>query len=345
MPNGAGTVYKLSGKRRRPWVACITDGFDDVGKQKRRVIGYYAEQLEARDALSAYRKNPTPKYNITLKELYDEWIDPHCKGIVKSTARGYRAAWKHLDDIKNMRVREIRSGHFQAIIDSDTVSQLSYSSQAKVKLLMGMLMNYAKQNDIVMTNYAEFVKLPKKEKSTRDAFVDTELAIIEKAVNSIPGVDAILVLCYTGFRVDEFLSLTQFAYNDKMQTLISGSKTEAGRERTIPIHSKLQPIIKRWASKKGDYLYCKANGGRYSVDYFRKKIYYPALDAIGAKKVRRLPPHCTRHTFASLLHAAGASTLDIQRLIGHTDYAVTANVYTHVNIEGLRAAIASVREC
>lgn len=32
-PNGFGSVYKLSGKRRKPWVACKTKGWDDNGNQ------------------------------------------------------------------------------------------------------------------------------------------------------------------------------------------------------------------------------------------------------------------------------------------------------------------------
>lgn len=33
--NGAGSVYKLSGKRRKPWAAAITTGYEN-GKQKEK---------------------------------------------------------------------------------------------------------------------------------------------------------------------------------------------------------------------------------------------------------------------------------------------------------------------
>ena len=33
--NGSGSVYKLSGKRRKPWVATVTTGYEN-GKQKEK---------------------------------------------------------------------------------------------------------------------------------------------------------------------------------------------------------------------------------------------------------------------------------------------------------------------
>lgn len=69
--------------------------------------------------------------------------------------------------------------------------------------------------------------------------------------------------------------------------------------------------------------------------YYREKKYYPALEAVG---VRKLNPHCCRHTFATLMDKAGASRKATQELMGHADYKTTAS-YTHVDIEELRKNI------
>ena len=71
-------------------------------------------------------------------------------------------------------------------------------------------------------------------------------------------------------------------------------------------------------------------------NYFRKYKYYPALEAIGVKK---LTLHATRHTFATRLSSANARMEDITALIGHEDYSVTANTYIHQDDEELRKAI------
>lgn len=351
MSNGSGSVYKLSDtKRRRPWVACVSTGYNSHGKQKRVIIGYYFTQLEARIALSDYNKHPTTKLDITLTDLYKEWFSIHCKDLSRSAERGYEIAWQHFKPIETLKVKDIRTAQLQNIIDNAHGTrkinngepedyQLSYSSLHKIRLLASLLLDYAVQNDIISTNYAQFTKLNKKQTHSRDAFSDVEIKRIEQIAVNDHATAAILVMIYTGFRIDEFLSLTSFSYDRENQTLIGGSKTDAGKNRIVPIHEKIRSYIELWVSQNGDTIFCRDDGKRYSTDYFRKKIYYPALERIG---IRRLEPHCTRHTFATILHKANVSTKDIQSLMGHSDYAVTANIYTHQDVDGLRKAIAAL---
>ena len=52
-PNKAGTVIKLSGKRRRPWCAKVTTGKDIItGRQIQTVLGTFETWDEADDALT-----------------------------------------------------------------------------------------------------------------------------------------------------------------------------------------------------------------------------------------------------------------------------------------------------
>lgn len=53
LPNGYGSVYKLSGNRRNPWVACVTIGYNkETRNQERRVIGYFPNKPKALNALA-----------------------------------------------------------------------------------------------------------------------------------------------------------------------------------------------------------------------------------------------------------------------------------------------------
>ena len=63
LPNGFGSVYKLSGNRRKPWVARKTTGWTfDEEKQKSypiyAFVGYYESRKEALTALAEYNKDP-----------------------------------------------------------------------------------------------------------------------------------------------------------------------------------------------------------------------------------------------------------------------------------------------
>jgi integrase/recombinase XerD len=73
-----------------------------------------------------------------------------------------------------------------------------------------------------------------------------------------------------------------------------------------------------------------------TADRYRKLIYYPALDRL---KIKHRPPHTCRHTFATLLARAGVDILSIQRILGHSTYAFTADTYTHPDITQLKKAI------
>lgn len=43
-------------------------------------------------------------------------------------------------------------------------------------------------------------------------------------------------------------------------------------------------------------------------------------------------PHCTRHTFISLLTEAGVDERIIQQIVGHKGKNVTQAVYTHIDM-------------
>ena len=353
--NGTGSVYKRKDLKRRPWVAVapaelIRD--DDTGKSnaKQMIIGHYATAQEAKDALDEYRRNPTTKFNITLEQLHEEWEEIAYRSISKQTKDNYDACWIKLKPLYGDKFREIRTAQMQVIIDTYSrarvgadkngqqieLSPMSHSTLSKIKALLTQLYDYAMQNDIVNKNYAKFIVLPKQEKTAKDCFTDLELEKIRNCVGTVPFADVILMMCYTGFRVSEFLELTPFSYDTTANALKGGKKTDAGRDRVVPVHSAIKPYLDAWIAKNGETIICADNGKPYTADKFRRQCYYPALEAIG---VRRLSPHATRHTFATRLSAAGARTEDIQALAGHEDYEITANTYIHQDIKTLRAAI------
>lgn len=337
--NGTGSVYRRKDLKRRPWVAVapaelVRDDASGRVNAQQMVIGHYATAQEAKDALDEYRRNPTTKFNITLDQLHDEWAEIAYRSISKQTKDNYDACWLKLEPLYAQKFREIRTAQMQSVIDM--YSGMSHSTLSKIKALLTQLYDYAMQNDIVNKNYAKFIVLPRQEKTAKDCFSDLELEKIKKAAGCVPFADVILMMCYTGFRVSEFLELTPFSYDASLNALKGGKKTDAGRDRVVPVHDAIKPYLEAWIAKNGETIICASDGKPYTADRFRRQCYYPALEAIG---VRRLSPHATRHTFATRLSAAGARTEDIQALAGHEDYEVTANTYIHQDIGTLRAAI------
>ena len=125
LPNGYGSITKLSGKRRRPWMVRIfkeniyDENLGDY-KASRVVLGYYKTRKEALEALAAYNDNPynLGSQDITFGELYQKWYDSKKGSISASTKTAYVAAYKYCKPIENIKIRDLRANALQQIVDS-----------------------------------------------------------------------------------------------------------------------------------------------------------------------------------------------------------------------------------
>lgn len=342
LPNGYGSVYKLSGNRRRPWIVIVTLEWDEeTGKQVRDPIGYYETRAQALSALAEYNKNPIGKEREkTLGELYVEWSTPHYKDLKKATVSGYEAAWNRLGKLANYEVRAIKKSHLQDIVEEMKDQELSRSTMEKFKTLAGLLWDEAMADQIVNVNLGKLIKLPPARKTKKPTFADLEIKEIEVAAETGDiWAGTIMILLYTGMRVGELLKLTRFSLDLENWVVTGGIKTDAGKDRPMPIHHKIRKHITYWVDNPGPRLIHR-KGGPISVDYYRKHIFYPTLERLEIDyKARGLTPHSTRHTFASTLDRVGAKTTAIQNLMGHSDYTTTANIYTHQDLDELWEAI------
>ena len=73
--NGNGSISKLSGIRRKPYIARVTLGWDEkTGRQIRKTIGTFVTQKEAQKALIDYLDNPydLDLANILFKDVYEK---------------------------------------------------------------------------------------------------------------------------------------------------------------------------------------------------------------------------------------------------------------------------------
>ena len=70
-PNGYGSVVKLSGNRRRPFVVRKTTGWDKRGYPIYDIIGYTETREDGMIMLAQYNKDPwdVDKSRLTLDQL------------------------------------------------------------------------------------------------------------------------------------------------------------------------------------------------------------------------------------------------------------------------------------
>ena len=122
LPNGYGSISKLSGNRRNPWRVRKTDGWEIIdGKVKQKFInvGCYETKTLALQALAEFNANPYDLHfnTITFEEIYYKWSDEHFENVSDSNVNGYKAAFKLCDAIKDMKFIDIKLDHLQKIVD------------------------------------------------------------------------------------------------------------------------------------------------------------------------------------------------------------------------------------
>ena len=332
-PNGYGSVSKLSGKRRRPFIVRITTGFDINGRQIMKVLGYYHTQAEAIKALANYNDNPYDinLNDITLKEILDRFMENKKGAVEKSSLKSYRVWYNYLRPLYSKRMKDIRTFELQNFINS--LSHLSTGSLKLVKSFIRMLFKDAMEMDIISKDYSEYIKLPKYKKIIeRKIFTEEEIALLWDNIKIMEYADTILILIYTGMRINELLKLEKKNVNLENNTIIGGSKTDAGKNRIIPIHPKILPLIVKRMGNKTDYLIPnKKESGAYIYNNFRQNEFVKIMKQLGMEHT----VHDTRHTFATLISNVSNNETVITGIIGHTNINMTKK-YTHTNIEEMR---------
>ena len=326
--NGDGSITVLTGRKKKYW-ARVTIGYDDEGRQLRKSLGSYKKRIDAEQALINYCYNPAQFDDIKLKDLFEKWKVKRFCNIEEATQKMYQSNWNYYQPIANIRVSELRTVHFQNIINNNIHLSRSYLKQ--IKSLGVQLCEYAIENDILDKNYAEFVELKKEERKQKIIFTDEQIEELFRHKGEF-GPDTILVMIYTGMRVSEMLTLTKDKINIEEGYIQHGSKTDAGIDRIIPINAKIKDIVERYYNAANLYVFTRT-GRQIRSDNYRPRDFARTIKELGFPS--ELTPHCCRHTYATKLNKTVANKEHIARLLGHTDYAITANIYTHTEINDL----------
>lgn len=316
LPSGYGSVIKLSGNRRKPFQVRLTKGFTDEGKQIYMYLGYYVSRTQALEALAEYNSSPydITRETITFSEVYKKWSKQHFSKVSNSSIERYGNAYrKYCKSLYKMRFKDIRLTHLQGVIDD---CGMAHPTRASIKTLFNVLFKFAMKNDIVEKDYAQYVDIGKREgKINRKPFTQEEIDKLFKHVNDIDYTDTILIMIYTGLRIGELLDIEIENVHLEERYMIGGLKTEAGKNRVIPINKKIEPFIRKYYEENKDkkYLITNAFGRQMQYSNYRREKWDNIMEKMQFDEVHR--PHDARHTFASLMDSANANKLCIKRIM------------------------------
>jgi len=170
-PNHFGTVTKLSGNRRKPFI--IKEGMS--GKQK--IIGYAATREEGLIMLAKYNNNPwdIEADKITFEELYNLWVEKRAVKLGKSNYSALKSAYKHCSKLNKLRYNQIKSYQMQDCIDG---CGCGYSTQGAIKNLFGHLDRFAMELDIINKCCSDLLTSESIPETTKEIFTDEEVSRI-----------------------------------------------------------------------------------------------------------------------------------------------------------------------
>lgn len=312
LPNGYGSIDKLSGKRRKPYrvrSGCVYSLDGNALKETRQVIGYFATRQEAIDALAEYNRDPydLSGAKLTLQQVYDEWRSK--SKLAPNTLRSYSDVYRKLSDIYDTKFDTITASCLQ-----DHIDRCKPSMQSVLRNFLKSIYGFAVKREIVRKDLSQYITVESMtQHKQKTPFAESEIVALWETPPCLSR-DITLILIYTGWRASELMSCD---IDMEQGTMIGGIKTDAGKNRVVPIHPRIRPLIEQ----------CKDD--IKSIGY--KKMWY-LVSQYGHS------PHECRHTFVSRLIAAGVDEIIVQKLVGHSSN-VTRDVYTHVDVDTLRSAV------
>lgn len=332
--NGKGSVVKLSGRRRNPFEVRVNTRMDERYYPVYDVLGRYPTRDEATAALLSYNKDPYDLRvnNMTFADVYELFYERKYikskKTYSQSTINCTKYSYNKCAPLHNRLFKTLRADDLQTILDDWS---LSHAYLEHIMNLFTQMYAYALQYDIVEKDYSKFVQVNKANDDEHGiAFTSADIELLWQAYASgIPDIDIVLILLYSGWRAGELLTLENIDIDN--MTYKGGSKTAAGKDRIVPIHSKIADMV------KSRYL-----DGWFNIKYISlRRLFKNAIKAAGITTY--YTPHDCRHTFVTMLSNAGVDSVCIKRLVGHSSgNDVTEKIYTHKDIEQLRKAIEKI---
>lgn len=262
----------------------------------------------------------------TFAQVYDKFMEwkfsENNRKLSKSAQASYKTAFKNCTALHDKVFSQIKTVDMQKVVDD---CPLKHSSKELIVNLFKQMYKYADIHELIEKDYSTHIAI-KTENDDIKGIPFTADDIKKLWANSDNPICAnILILIYSGLRISEYESAE---INLKEGYFFGGVKTEAGKNRYVPIHSAILPLIRQNPNR----LNC-------TIISFRLKL-YDVLEQLGIEKHT---PHDCRHTFAMLCDENGIKETDKKMMLGHTFQDVTNAVYGHRTLGYLKEQIELIK--
>jgi integrase len=323
--------YNPMGERRR-----ISVG-SDRDLAQRRAIKYSDWLLEGKDPEEEIEKaqEAEDRKHLSLRDFFPIFLKRHGNERREKTRISYNNSFKNVSRCPRLVDAELGSVTKGLVLDYMNLRKDEGVTPATVnreKALLTCMLSCAVEWEIIDDNPLRNLK-SFKESGKRDIEItDEQVArLIELLPESVAAI--VLTACYTGFRLENILSLRieDIRFHDLTSTGDVSLEVKGGRQIRFPLGERAVEIINQARGNRSEgYVFINPiTKTRYiSIkSTFNQAVMKANLKAINGSKLRF---HDLRHVFSNWLHQDGeGATLDqLRSLLGHKDRATTDRYVT-----------------
>lgn len=289
------------------------------------------------------------KWLKMIKASVEETTYNGYKGIVNGRLTEYFSNKKiTLQDIKPKHIQDF----YQYLLDDGLSGNTVKHYHANIRKAL----QYAMKTDIIPSNPADKVDLPKIEEYNPNFYTSDEVKTLLNEVIGTKLEIPVMIDCFYGFRRSEVIGLKWSAIDFEKKTitinhtitqsngkLIIRDKTKTkSSKRTLPLEPIVESFLLELKEKQEkdkelcgnsynqewlEYICVDVCGNLIRPDYVTETF----LKLLKKKNLKQIRFHDLRHTCASILLKNGANMKEIQAWLGHSNYNTTANLYAHLD--------------
>lgn len=307
-----------------------------------RYLAYFSKSSDAHQYLAKMNRGEPVQEHVsktsepdfkTVYNMYIQFAKSLNKPPSKASLHAYNTGFNNWKPVHDIKFRQITTMQLQDCLTKH--GTMSRSSVGKMVTILKKMYRFGMAHHLCDEDLTPWLFQEHSDEPTviHTPFTDEE---IERLWNTNSEAAKItLIFIYCGFRCVEFLRLENANIHLDERYLVGGVKTEAGRNRIIPIHKKIDPIIREFYNLDRKYFYPNGLGGEMRYSQFLSDRWNVFQKELGMNHYT----HDARHTFATKLEEAGVPDLHRKLIIGHSISDITDGTYTHVSTERLIESI------
>lgn len=361
--------YYVDGRRKQK---SVSTGLPVKGNKRRALE--FLENLKRTYETKESMENMDGS-RLLMTDYMDEWLK-----IVKPLVE--RATYKSYDNMVSARIRphfeklnllltEVEPKHIKMLYDEIWEQGYTTNTVIHYHAVLHQALAYAVKNDYILSNPADRVKRPKKNKHISSFYTKEEILTLLDIAKDDPIYIPIVLSAYYGFRRSETLGMRWSAIDFENETITVNHKvtelTENGKTivyaedklktkssyRTLPLIPVVEEKLLEHKAK------LERNQKLFGNSYCKEYMDYVCVDEMGKlfrpnfvsdhfgwllKKygLKKLTFKELRHSCASMLVAEGIPMKSIQEWLGHSNFSTTADIYSHIDYHAKQQSAAAI---